>query len=57
MPYDYRVLMPGHFDRLVYDLDMIEKKASFEQTRLAARVNRRVYEYAERADFSAAIRR
>jgi hypothetical protein len=57
VPYDYRVLMPGHFDRLVYDLDMIEKKASFEQTRLAARVNRRVYEYAERADFSAAIRR
>lgn len=56
VPYDYRVLLPGYFDKLIYDLDMIEKDASFERTRLAARVNRRVYECAESPDFSAAIR-
>ncbi|MHB8900888.1 MAG: lipoprotein N-acyltransferase Lnb domain-containing protein [Thermoguttaceae bacterium] len=57
VPYDYRVLMPGYFDKLVYDLEMIEKRGTFEQTKESARVNRRVYEYAERPDFSAAIRR
>ncbi len=57
IPYDYRVLLPGYFDKLVYDLDMIEKAGSFERTKEQARVNRRVYEFAERPDFSAAIRR
>ena len=57
VPYDYRVLLPGYFDKLVYDLDMIEKDGSFERTKESARVNRRVYEFADRPDFSAAIRR
>jgi len=57
VPYDYRVLLPGYFDKLIYDLDMIEKDVSFERTKTNARVNRRVYEFAERPDFSAAIRR
>ena len=56
VPYDYRVLMPGYFDKLIYDLDMIEKDVSFERTKQNARVNRRVYEFADRPDFSAAIR-
>ncbi len=57
VPYDYRVLLPGYFDKLIYDLDMIKKDVSFERTKSNARVNRRVYEFAERPDFSAAIRR
>jgi len=57
VPYDYRVLLPGYFDKLVYDLSMIEKDVSFERTKNNARVNRRVYEFADRPDFSAAIRR
>lgn len=57
VPYDYRVLLPGYFDKLIYDLDMIEKNGSFERTKEMARVNRRVYEFADRPDFSAAIRR
>jgi hypothetical protein len=35
VPYDYRVLLPGYFDKLVYDLDMIEKDVSFERTKNA----------------------
>ncbi len=57
VPYDYRVLLPGYFDKLVYDLDMVEKDVSFERTKNNARVNRRVYEFADRPDFSAVIRR
>lgn len=56
VPYDYRVLLPGYFDKLIYDLDMIEKDVSFERTKQNARVNRRVYEFADRPDFSTAIR-
>jgi hypothetical protein len=57
IPPDYRTLLPGHFDRMLYDLGMLETDTSFAQTRLRARVNRLAYLYADSPDFSAKIRR
>lgn len=56
IPYSYQILLPGYFDRLVYDLGLIESAGSFEQTREAARLNQRVYLFADSPDFSAKIR-
>ena len=36
IPYDYRVLLPGYSDRLAYDLGLIERHGSYEETRLRA---------------------
>ncbi len=57
VPYDYRVLLPGHSDRLAYDLGLIERHGSFEETRERARVNYQAYLYREDPDFSRKIRR
>jgi hypothetical protein len=56
VPYDYRVLFPGYFDRLIYDLGLIDTDRSFEETRLRARINRQALLYAQRPDFSTKIR-
>lgn len=56
VPYSYQVLMPGYFDRLMYDLGLIESAGSFERTKEAARLNQRVYLYADAPDFSVKIR-
>ena len=56
VPYDYRVLLPGHSDELAYDLGLIEAKGSFEETRAAAKVNFKAYLYRDDPDFSRKIR-
>ena len=56
MPYDYRVLLPGHSDELAYDLGLIEAKGSFEETKAAAKVNFNAYLYRDDPDFSRKIR-
>ncbi len=56
VPYTYHVFFPGHFDRLLYDLGLIDNERSFAQTRLRARVNRLAYLYADSPDYSAKIR-
>ena len=56
VPYDYRVLLPGHSDELAYDLGLIEVKGSFEETRAAAKVNFNAYLYRDDPDFSRKIR-
>jgi hypothetical protein len=56
VPYDYRVLLPGHSDKLGYDLGLIERHGSFEETRLRARVNYQAYLHRDNPDFSCAIR-
>jgi hypothetical protein len=56
VPYDYRVLLPGHSDELAYDLGLIEAKGSFEETRAAAKVNYKAYLYHGDPDFSRKIR-
>jgi hypothetical protein len=57
IPYDYRVLLPGYSDRLAYDLDLIERHGSFEETRMRARVNYQAYLHRDDPAFSQAIRR
>ena len=57
IPYDYRVLLPGYSDRLAYDLGLIERHGSFEETRLRARVNYQAYLHRDDPAFSRAIRR
>jgi hypothetical protein len=56
VPYDYRVLLPGHSDELAYNLGLIEAKGSFEETRAAAKINFNAYLYRDAADFSRKIR-
>ena len=57
VPYDYRVLLPGCSDRLAYDLGLIERHGSYEETRLRARVNYQAYLYRDDPAFSQKIRR
>jgi hypothetical protein len=57
VPYDYRVLLPGYSDRLAYDLGLIERHGSYEETRLRARVNYQAYLYRDAPAFSQKIRR
>ena len=57
VPYDYRVLLPGYSDRLAYDLGLIERRGSYEETRLRSRVNYQAYLYRDDPGFSQKIRR
>lgn len=57
IPYDYRVLLPGYSDRLAYDLGLIERHGSYEETRLRARVNYQAYLHRDDPQFSQSIRR
>ena len=57
VPYHWRVMLPGHSDRLAYDLGLLATDESFERTKLLARVNREAYIYRDDPDFSARIRR
>lgn len=54
---DYRVLLPGHSDRLAYDLGLIETHGSFEETKHQAHINVAAKRAIDRPDFSQAIRR
>ena len=56
VPYDYRVLLPGYAPELAYDLGLLVKKGTFEQTKAAANVNYRAYLYADDPEFSRKIR-
>ena len=57
IPYDYRVLLPGYSDRLAYDLGLIERHGSYDETRLRARVNYQAYLNRDDPAFSQKIRR
>jgi len=54
--FDYRILLPGHSDRLAYDLDLIEKHGSFEDTKSRAHIKDLASRYRESPDFSKGIR-
>lgn len=56
IPYDYRILLPAHSDRLAFDLGLLESRGSFEQTRAAAKVNFQAYLYESSANFSQKLR-
>jgi hypothetical protein len=57
VPYDFHVLLPGLSDKLAFDLGLIERRGSYEETRLQARVNYKAYLHRNDTDFSRAIRR
>lgn len=54
--YDYRVLLPGHSDRLAYDLGLIEPYGSFAETKARAHINGIAQRYHNDEDFSRRIR-
>ncbi len=57
VPYNHMVLFPGHFDRLLYELGLIDNDASLAEARRRARVNQLTYLHTDNPDFSQAIRR
>lgn len=57
IPYDYRVLLPGHSDKLAYELDLLDTDTTYERTRERARINYLAYLYGDDPDFSVKIRR
>jgi len=57
IPYDYRVLLPGHSDKLAYELGLLDTDTSFEETKRRARVNYLAYVHRDDPDFSVKIRR
>ena len=53
---DPRVLLPGHADRLAFDLGLIETSLPFEALKLQSRINTLAHLYVDDEDFSAKIR-
>lgn len=57
IPYSYAILLPGHSDRLAYDLGLLDKSVPFDQLKRRALVNPRAAIFASSEDFSQQIRR
>lgn len=53
---DPRVLLPGHSDRLAYDLGLIQANGSFEELKLRSRINTLASVSIDQSDFSQRIR-
>ncbi len=56
IPNDIRVLLPGHSDRLAYDLGLLAVQGPFEQIKAASRINLAAHLNYDAEDFSARIR-
>lgn len=56
IPSDIRVLLPGHSDRLAYDLGLLAVTGPFDQIRAASRINLSAHLNADAPDFSRRIR-
>jgi hypothetical protein len=57
VPLDWRVLLPGHSDRLAYELGLLEIQGTFEYARSQAQINPLAQAYADDPEFSKRIRR
>lgn len=57
LAYSYQILLPGHSDRLAYDLGLLDHRVSFEELKRRSHVNARAHIFASRSDFSQQIRR
>lgn len=57
IPYSIGVLLPGHSDRLAYDLGLLDTDLSFSELRRAARVNDLARRHLDDPSFSSLIRR
>ncbi len=56
IPSDIRVVLPGHSDRLAYDLGLLAVDGPFEQIKQASKINVAARLHADSPNFSAAIR-
>lgn len=56
VPPDIRVLLPGHSDRMAYDLGLLAAVGPFEQIKAASKINLVAQLYANDPNFSQAIR-
>lgn len=57
VPFSFKLLTPGYSDQLAYELDLIQKQGTFEQTKAYYHINDRALEYADDPDFSQLIRK
>jgi hypothetical protein len=57
VPYSIGVLLPGHSDRLAYDLGLLDTELSFSELRRASRVNELAQRHKGHPSFSTLIRR
>jgi Domain of unknown function (DUF4105) len=57
IPEDIRVMLPGHSDRLAYDLGLLAAEGPFEQIKAASKINLAARIHAQDPKFSQAIRR
>lgn len=55
--YTYQVMLPGHSDRLAYDLGLLDRSVPFETLKRRSHVNARAHVFASRDDFSQQIRK
>lgn len=56
IPFDWRVLLPGHSDRLAYELGLIETNFGFEQTKAMANITSVARQNASSENLSQLIR-
>lgn len=56
IPFDWRVILPGHSDRLAYELGLIETLGGFEATKAAANITSIAKLHSNSPDLSARIR-
>jgi hypothetical protein len=56
IPLDLRVLLPGHSDRMAYELGLLDVVGPFEYARANARINDVALQFADSPDFSQRIR-
>ena len=56
IPLDPRVLLPGHSDKLAFELGMIESKGNFAELKAQSRINTMAHIYHDDPDFSKKIR-
>ncbi len=57
IPFDWRVVLPGHSDSLAYELGLLDIDTTFEVAQKTSRINGAVHLYKDDPDFSKRIRR
>lgn len=57
VPFDWRVILPGHSDRLAFELGLIQSQGSFEQTKNSANITMLARAHSHDPNLSLIIRR
>jgi hypothetical protein len=56
VPFDWRVILPGHSDRLAFELGLIQSQGSFEQTKNSANITMLARSHSQDPNLSRIIR-